>query len=109
MTVWESIALHTTPEIPRYKQPEVRLVTLGVEYDVFGPASRRLPPAKREAIVSAHPRTDFKAGIVRAFYEGMRDKPETTYAPWHTDVLEEAVPGYRRPNFCRVRRSRFAS
>src|SRR5215210_2668456 len=30
MTVWESIALHTTPEIPRYKQPEVRLVTLGV-------------------------------------------------------------------------------
>ena len=36
MTVWESIALHTTPEIPRYKQPEVRLVTLGVEYDVLG-------------------------------------------------------------------------
>jgi hypothetical protein len=25
MTVWEAIALHTTPEIPRYKQPEVRL------------------------------------------------------------------------------------
>ena len=36
MTVWESIALHTTPEVPRYKQPEVRLVTLGVEYDVLG-------------------------------------------------------------------------
>ena len=36
MTVWESIALHTTPEIPRYKQPEVRLVTLGVEYAVQG-------------------------------------------------------------------------
>src|ERR687891_1476015 len=36
MTVWESIALHTTPEVPRYKQPEVWLVTLGVEYDVLG-------------------------------------------------------------------------
>src|SRR5215207_8724309 len=36
MTVWESIAPHTTPEVPRYKQPEVRLVTLGVEYDVLG-------------------------------------------------------------------------
>src|SRR3954454_795111 len=34
MTVWESIALHTTPEVTRYKQPEVRLVTLGVQYDV---------------------------------------------------------------------------
>jgi hypothetical protein len=21
MTVWDSIALHTTPEVPRYKQP----------------------------------------------------------------------------------------
>src|SRR3954447_24564943 len=36
MTAWESIALQTTPEVPRYKQPEVRLVTLGVEYDVLG-------------------------------------------------------------------------
>src|SRR3954469_23002265 len=36
MTVWESIALHTTPEVPRYKQPEVRLVSLGVQYDVVG-------------------------------------------------------------------------
>src|SRR3954464_13713322 len=26
MTVWESIALHTTPEVP-HKQPEVRVVT----------------------------------------------------------------------------------
>src|SRR4051794_16770312 len=34
MTVWDSIALHTTPEVPRYKQPEVRLMTLGVQYDV---------------------------------------------------------------------------
>ena len=29
MTVWEAIALHTTPEIPRYKQPEVALVAAG--------------------------------------------------------------------------------
>src|ERR671931_1432520 len=34
--VWDAIALHTTPEIPRYKRPEVWLVTLGVECDVLG-------------------------------------------------------------------------
>ena len=102
MTVWESIALHTTPEIPRYKQPEVRLVTLGVEYDVLGLHHDDVPEAKREAIVSAHPRTDFKAGIVRAFYEGMRSKPETTFGTMNTDVLEALDPGYRRPNFCRM-------
>src|SRR3954447_10190035 len=49
MTVWESIALHTTPEIPRYKQPEVRLVTLGVEYDVLGLRFDDLSAEQREA------------------------------------------------------------
>jgi UTP:GlnB (protein PII) uridylyltransferase len=29
MTAWESIALHTTTQVPKYKQPEVRLVALG--------------------------------------------------------------------------------
>src|SRR5215218_4583598 len=48
MTVWESIALHTTPEVPRYKQPEVRLVTLGVEYDVLGLHFDELSPEQRK-------------------------------------------------------------
>jgi HD domain len=43
MTVWEAIALHTTPQVPRYKQPEVRLVTLGVEYDVLAGTSTSSP------------------------------------------------------------------
>ncbi|MFJ1824319.1 HD domain-containing protein, partial [Streptomyces sp. NPDC088178] len=34
--VWTSIALHTTPGIPQYMEPEVALVTAGVEYDVLG-------------------------------------------------------------------------
>src|SRR3954447_8822323 len=67
MTVWESIALHTTPEVPRYKQPEVRLVTLGVEYDVLGLHFAELSATQREAVLAAHPRTDFKTGIIEAF------------------------------------------
>jgi hypothetical protein len=100
MTVWEAIALHTTPEIPRYKQPEVRLVTLGVEYDVLGLHHDEIVAAKREAVVTAHPRTGFKQGIVRAFYDAMHEKPETTFGTMNTDVLEALDPGYRRPNFC---------
>src|SRR3954452_19392256 len=100
MTVWESIALHTTPEVPRYKQPEVRLVTLGVEYDVLGLHFEELSAEQREAVVAAHPRTDFKTGIVEAFSAGMRDKPETTFGTMNTDILEATVPGYMRPNFC---------
>ena len=108
MTVWESIALHTTPEVPRYKQPEVRLVTLGVEYDVLGLHFDELSNEQREAVLAAHPRTDFKAGIVEAFSAGMRDKPETTFGTMNTDILEATVPGYVRPNFCDfIRGSRF--
>jgi hypothetical protein len=98
--VWDSIALHTTPEIPRYKQSEVWLVTLGVEYDVLGLHFDDVSPERRDEVVSAHPRTGFKAGIVEAFYEGMRDKPETTFGTMNTDVLEAKLPGYVRPNFC---------
>jgi hypothetical protein len=98
--VWDSIALHTTPEIPRYKQSEVWLVTLGVEYDVLGLHFDDVSPERRDEVVSAHPRTGFKAGIVEAFYEGMRDKPETAFGTMNTDVLEAKLPGYVRPNFC---------
>jgi hypothetical protein len=98
--VWDSIALHTTPEIPRYKQSEVWLVTLGVEYDVLGLHSDDVSPERRDEVVAAHPRAGFKAGIVEAFFEGMRDKPETTFGTMNTDVLEAKLPGYVRPNFC---------
>ena len=110
MTVWESIALHTTPEIPRYKQPEVRLVTLGVEYDVLGMHVDDLTEPQRDEVLAAHPRTGFKTGIIEAFSAGMRDKPETAFGTMNTDVLEETVPGYVRPNFCdQIRHSRFAT
>ncbi|MDX6593283.1 MAG: hypothetical protein QOJ13_2479 [Gaiellales bacterium] len=108
MTVWESIALHTTPEVPRYKQPEVRLVTLGVEYDVLGLHHDELSAEQRDAVVAAHPRTGFKTGIVEAFSAGMRDKPETAFGTMNTDILEATIPGYVRPSFCDfIRGSRF--
>jgi HD superfamily phosphodiesterase len=35
-TVWTSIALHTTPDIPEYMHPLIALLTNGVEMDVLG-------------------------------------------------------------------------
>src|SRR6476619_3286533 len=34
--VWLSIALHTTPNVPEFLDPEIALVTAGVETDVLG-------------------------------------------------------------------------
>jgi HD domain len=110
MTVWESIALHTTPQIPRYKQPEVQLVNWGVEYDIPGRHFDELTAGQRDDVIAAHPRPGFKEGILEALTGGLRDKPETAFAPWQTDLLAAAMPGYVRPSFCDVvRRSRFAS
>jgi hypothetical protein len=100
MTVWEAIALHTTPEVPRYKQPEVALVQAGVELDVLGQGFEDVTAEAREEVVAAHPRTGFKTGIVDAFADGMRFKPGTTFGTMNTDILEAKVPGYVRPNFC---------
>ena len=98
--VWDAIALHTTPEIPWHKRPEIALVTGGVEADVLGEGLDEISEEDRASVLAAYPRVDFKAGIVRAFADGFASKPATAFGTMNTDVLEKTQPGYRRPNFC---------
>lgn len=100
--VWDAIALHTTPDIPWHKKPEVALVTAGVEMDVLGLGFDEVSPEIRERVVEAYPRVDFKQGIIRAFADGIIRKPETAFGNVKADVLERHLPGYVRPNFCRM-------
>jgi HD superfamily phosphodiesterase len=97
--VWTGIALHTTPEIPYHLEPEVALVTAGVETDVLGIGYRELDPALVEAVVAAHPRPDFKRRILEAFTAGIRTRPQTTFGNVKADVLEHFVPGFVRGDF----------
>jgi hypothetical protein len=98
--VWDAIALHTTPEIPWHKRPEVALVTGGVEADVLGEGLDEISAEDRASVLAAYPRVDFKRGIVQAFADGFAYKPATAFGTMNTDVLEKTQPGYRRPNFC---------
>ena len=98
--MWDAIALHTTPEIPWHKRPEIALVTGGVEADVLGDGLGEIPAGDRDAVLAAYPRTDFRRGIVQAFRDGFAHKPATTFGTMNADVLERTLPGYRRPNFC---------
>lgn len=97
--VWDAIALHTTPQIPEYKEPVVALVSAGVELDVLGLGYDQIPAAARDEIVAAHPRPDFKRRIVQAFADGIAHKPQTTFGNIKADVLDRCVAGYVRPNF----------
>ncbi|GGK88958.1 phosphohydrolase [Sphaerisporangium melleum] len=100
--VWEAIALHTTPEIPYHLEPEVALVTAGVETDVLGIAYGELDRADIEAVTAAHPRPDFKRQILAAFTDGFSDRPDTTFGTVNADVLEHFVPGFRHIDFVEV-------
>src|SRR5271154_1368816 len=100
--VWDAIALHTTPEIPWHKRPEVALVTGGVEADVLGDGLFEIPTSDRDAVLAAYPRLDFKRGIVQAFADGFSFKPLTAFGTMNSDVLERTLPDYRRTNFCEL-------
>jgi HD domain len=102
-TVWTAIALHTTPGIPQYMHPIISLVTAGVEMDVLGIAYSEFSDAEREAVVQAHPRSvRFKEDIIQAFYDGIKQKPDTTFGNVKADVLADKDPAFRRGNFCSV-------
>ncbi|WP_179401665.1 HD domain-containing protein [Burkholderia guangdongensis] len=101
--VWMSIALHTTPGIPKHMKPVVALVTAGVEMDVLGIAYDAFTQAQRVQVVDAHPRAEtFKNDIIDAFAGGTIRKPETTFGNVKADVLALRDPTYKRANFCEI-------
>jgi HD superfamily phosphodiesterase len=103
--VWDAIALHTTPGIPEHKEPEVALVTAGVELDVLGFGYDDIAADDREAVLTAYPRVDFKESIIQAFADGIAHKPETAFGNVKADVMAEKLPGYERPDFCALIRA----
>ncbi|MEU7912286.1 HD domain-containing protein [Microbispora bryophytorum] len=100
--VWLAIALHTTPEVPLHMAPEVAVVTLGVETDVLGLELEQITPDQRAEVVAAHPRPDFKRRILQAFYDGMADRPQTTFGTMNDDVLAHFDPAFQREDFVRI-------
>ena len=97
--VWLAIALHTTPEVPHHLAPEVAVVSLGVETDVLGMGLDEITDAQRVEVVAAHPRPDFKNRILRAFNDGMVNRPDTTFGTMNDDVLAHFDPSFQRTNF----------
>jgi hypothetical protein len=100
MTVWQSIALHATRQVPNYLESEVRLAALGAQYDVRGSQFDTLTAEERDPVLAAHPLTGFKTGMIEALSAGVGDKPETAVETMLTDILEATVPAYVRPNVC---------
>lgn len=97
--VWLAIALHTTPGVPQFLDPEVALVNAGVETDVIGIGRAELSPEAIDAVTAAHPRPDFKNRILAAFNDGMKHRPDTTFGTMNDDVLAHFDPTFERQDF----------
>jgi hypothetical protein len=102
-TVWNAIALHTTPGIPEFMRPEIALVQAGAGMDVAGRGYDQFTDAQREAVIAAFPReADFKHGIIDAFYQGMKHRPDSTFGTFNDDVLAFKDPHFRRIDMCSI-------
>jgi hypothetical protein len=95
-TVWQAIALHTTPGIPGRMAPEIAITQLGVLTDVLGVGLDGLDRDQHAEILAAHPRGDFKNGFLREQFDGQKNRPETTNGTVNSDLLDHFIPGFRR-------------
>ncbi|MCV7003410.1 HD domain-containing protein [Mycolicibacterium alvei] len=100
--VWLGIALHTTPGVPEFLEPEIALVTAGVETDVLGIGLGNLTPGDLSAVTTAHPRPDFKNRILQAFTDGVQQRPASTFGTVNADVLAHFDDSFVREDFVEV-------
>ncbi|GAB3659377.1 HD domain-containing protein [Ramlibacter alkalitolerans] len=105
-TVWNAVALHTTPGIPQFMRAEIALLQAGASMDVAGRGYDEFTDAERQAVLAAFPReADFKSGIIDAFYEGMKHRPASTFGTFNDDFLAHKDPQFQRVDMCAVIRA----
>ena len=71
--------MHTTPGIPQYMHPVIALVTAAVKWTFWDLPTDKYTTAEREAVVHAHRAAAASKKNIQAFYDGIKDKPETTF------------------------------
>ena len=99
-TVWQAIALHTTPGVTQHMRPEVALLYTGVGLDVLGRGFDKFPAEVRDEIVAKYPRKRFREDFIQAYFAGFAHKPQTTYGTVNSGVCERFITGYVPPNAC---------
>jgi HD domain len=98
--VWDAIALHSSPGIALYKEPEVAAAALGIGVDVPGFGADELPAGALEQVVAAYPRLRFKVDFMQSLVEMAKRKPQVTFGSFLVDVGLRHIPGFSCPNFC---------
>ncbi|KAK8127362.1 hypothetical protein PG984_008470 [Apiospora sp. TS-2023a] len=91
--VWDSIALHTTDTIYRYKEAEVQVTGQGIWQD-FQPPQLGITEAEYAAVVAEFPQTGFRSGVNETLVWLCASKPKTTYDTFMQPFGEHFVANY---------------
>jgi hypothetical protein len=97
-SIWDGVALNSTPSIALYKEGEVALCTMGIGLDWGGFGYDLLTEAQIATIVDAYPRLQMKQLFTRDVCRIVETRPGTTYDNFARDFGERFVPGYTRPS-----------
>jgi hypothetical protein len=101
--VWDAIALHTTPGIPEFMDPEIALIQAGAGMDVAGRGYDDFTDEQRQAVIAAYPRgNDFEHQMIDAFYQGLKHRPDSTFGTMNDDFLALKDPNFQRRNICSI-------
>jgi hypothetical protein len=99
--VWLAVALHTTPGIPEHMHPEIALVQAGAGMDMAGRNFDFFTHEERDAVHAACPRChDFGQEVVDTFYDGLKQRPATTFGTFNDDFLAHKDPHFHRGDLC---------
>ncbi|MFC3559106.1 HD domain-containing protein [Pedobacter jamesrossensis] len=97
---WDAIALHTSPGIAEYKEPEVAMLNYATALDVVGRGYDDLPPADRTDILKVFPRMNLKNQMIQTFFDGFGYKPRTTIGNMNSDICVCMIPHFQKWNLC---------
>lgn len=98
-TVWDAIALHTSPEIAGRKGPEVALVQLGTACDIMGLGYDRLEPARVAMLLETFPREGIQASFLTLILQEVRLRPTVVTGTWMADVGRQILTHIQCPTW----------
>jgi len=101
--IWTAIALHTTPGIPQFLEPEIALLHAAAGMDVAGRGYAEFSAEERDAVTGLYPRgAGFEARMIDEFYAGLKHRPGSTFGTLNADYLACRDAGFVRGNICTV-------